>query len=69
MVFLDEFNVTSHDATGFSFRAHDDDELSIAALEGGLMPFDVEALGGLPPSGVVAQYEYAAKLRFPRWSV
>lgn len=65
----DEFDIASHNATDFSFGAPDEDELSIAASEGGLMPSDKEDLAGIPPSGAVAQSEYDAGLRFPRRSV
>lgn len=44
----------------FSFRAPDDDELSIAALEDGLMPSNAEDLAGLPPSGVPVQFSQKA---------
>jgi len=47
--FVDEFN--------FLFRTCDEDELSITASEGGLMPSEPDDLIGLVGSGVVAQTE------------
>lgn len=37
---MDEFDGLSFGEPNFSFRAPDEDELLIAALEGGLMPSD-----------------------------
>lgn len=45
---LDELGGLSHCVPNFSFRAPDEDKLSIAALEGGLMPSNAEDLAGLP---------------------
>lgn len=53
----DEFDIASHDAPDFSFRALDEDELSTAASEGGPVPSDMEDSTGLPPLGAVAQSE------------
>lgn len=39
---MDEFDGSSFGEPNFSFRAPDEDELLIAALEGGLMPSDAE---------------------------
>lgn len=46
---LGEFNI--------SFRAPEDEEFSIAALEDELLPLDAEDSPGLPPLGVTAQTE------------
>lgn len=55
-------NVASYGVHKILFRASDEDELSIAASEGGFMPSDMEDSAGLPPSGVVAQSECDAEL-------
>lgn len=49
-------------ALNFSSRAHRDDELSIAASEGGLLPSDADDSPGLPPSGVMVQAEFEVEL-------
>lgn len=62
--FLDELavrlvtNLISHLGLG----APDEDELSIVASEGGLMPSGTEDSAGLPTSGAVAQSELVAIL-------
>lgn len=47
--------VNHHGAPDFSFRALNEDKLSIAALEGGLMTSNIEDLAGLPASDAVIQ--------------
>lgn len=50
--FTDELGSSSYSEPNFSFGAPDENELSIAASEGG--PSDVEDLAGLQPTGAVA---------------
>lgn len=59
---MDEFDGLSFGEPYFSFRAPDEDELLIAALEGGLMPSDAEDSTCLPISGLVAQSEFDVEL-------
>lgn len=50
--FLDEFDDALPGTLDFSFGVREEDEVSLATMEGGLMPSDVDDSSVLPPSSL-----------------
>lgn len=55
--FLNEFDDAPPGTLDFSFGVREEDEVSLATMEGELMPSDVDDSSVLPPSGVTPQSE------------
>lgn len=60
--FLNEFDDAPPGTLDFSFGVREEDEVSIATMEGELMPSDVDDSSVLPPSGVTPQSEVDTEL-------